>query len=323
MRIQFIRSMFLVITATIWGLAFVAQSVGNNYVGPLTFTASRSILAFITLFFLAGLFDRFEPSKGGHQKVSFMSRWKEKKLWFAGIACGFFLVSGTLFQQFGLLWTTVGKASFISSLYITFVPIGAILFGKKPTVLAICAVPFALVGLFFLCVTETSFTIQFGDAIMLCGAFCFAGHILTIDRVSYGLDAIRMSCIQFLFCSIVASTGALIFETVRLENIIAGAAPILYAGILSSAVAYTLQIIGQRDLNPTVASLIMSLESVVGVLAGWVLLNQALTLREIGGCVLMGFAIVLAQLPDEILKKFHKEPEHEPVRHGELTKIHH
>ncbi len=304
MRIQFVRSMLLVITASIWGLAFVAQSVGNNYVGPLTFTASRSILAFITLFLLAGLFDHFEPSKNGvAEKSAFLKRWKDKKLWLSGCACGFFLLSGTLFQQFGLLWTSVGKASFISSLYITFVPIGAILFGRMPTRFALCAVPLALAGLFFLCVNETHFSIQFGDAIMLCGAVCFAGHILTIDRVSYGLDAIRMSCIQFLFCSVVASTGAFIFEVVRFENIVAGAIPILYAGILSSAVAYTLQIIGQRDLNPTVASLIMSLESVVGVLAGWILLNQTLTLREIGGCVLMGFAIVLAQLPDKIFKR--------------------
>ncbi len=323
MRIQFIRSMLLAITASIWGLAFVAQSVGNNYVGPLTFTASRSVLAFVTLFFLAGLFDRFEPSKGGLEKASFLNRWKDKKLWFAGIACGFFLLSGTLFQQFGLLWTTVGKASFITSLYIIFVPIGAMLFGKKPPILAISALPFALFGLFFLCMTETRFSIQFGDAVMLCSAVCFAGHILTIDRISYGLDAIRMSCIQFLFCSVLASTGAFIFETVRLENIIAGAVPILYAGILSSAVAYTLQIIGQRDLNPTLASLIMSLESVVGVLAGWILLNQALTLREIGGCVLMALAIVLAQLPDEILKKFHREPSHERARHAKLTKVQH
>lgn len=301
MNQQLGKSFLLVLTATIWGLAFVAQSVGMDHVGPITFTASRSILAAIALFFLAGVFDRFEKPAKGSTKKSFTERWKVKRLWTAGFACGAFLLTGTLFQQYGLLFTTVGKASFVTSLYIVLVPLIGLLIGRKPTRLAILALPFAIVGLFFLCVKEESLALNPGDILMFFGAFAFTGHILTIDRVSNGVDAVRMSAVQFLFCSVVGSAAALIFEEVYIGDIIDAAAPILYAGFLSSAVGYTLQIVAQRGLNPTVASLLMSLESVVGVLAGWLLLDQLLNAREIGGCVLMAVAIVLAQLPEDLL----------------------
>ncbi|HBN74130.1 MAG TPA: EamA family transporter [Sutterella sp.] len=297
MSLQLRNSFLLLLTAFIWGTAFVAQSVGNELVGPLTFTASRSLLGALALFVLAALFDHFRPHES--RSGAFLTRWCDKKLWLTGIGCGFFLVSGTLLQQFGLLWTTVGKAGFITSLYIIIVPIVGFFLGRKPTRLTLIAVPVAVTGLYFLCFKSTSWRLDFGDILVFLGAFAFSGHILFIDRYAGSLDAVRMSCIQFLFCFVTSGIGAAAFEGIfALEHIQEALFPIFYAGVLSSAVAYTLQIIGQRGVNPTVASLVMSLESVISVLAGWVLLNQVLTGREVFGCVLMAVAIVLAQLPD-------------------------
>ncbi|MCI5992015.1 MAG: DMT family transporter [Sutterella sp.] len=293
---QLRNSFLLFLTAFIWGTAFVAQSVGNDLVGPCTFTAARSILGAVALFVLAALFDRLLPSKTA--VGTFTERWCDKKLWLTGIGCGSFLVSGTLLQQYGLLWTTVGKAGFITSLYIIIVPIAGFFLGRRPTRLTLIAVPVALTGLFFLCFKSASWQLDFGDILIFLGAFAFAGHILFIDRYAGNLDAVRMSCIQFLFCFAVSGLAAIAFEGIDVDGIREAAFPIFYAGVLSSAVAYTLQIIGQRGVNPTVASLVMSLESVISVLAGWVLLNQILTGREVFGCALMAVAIVLAQLPD-------------------------
>ena len=164
--------------------------------------------------------------------------------------------------------------------------------------MTLIAVPVALTGLFFLCFKAASWRLDFGDILIFLGACAFSGHILFIDRYAGNLDAVRMSCIQFLFCFVVSGLAALAFEGIDAEALREAAFPIFYAGVLSSAVAYTLQIVGQRGVNPTVASLVMSLESVISVLAGWVLLNQTLTGREVFGCVLMAVAILLAQLPD-------------------------
>lgn len=300
MSLSLRNSLLLILTAFIWGTAFVAQSVGMDYIGPLTFTAARSVLGAVSLFFLAGLFDALGEKKKSSGRGGFWSRWSDRKIWVGGICCGVFLLTGTLFQQFGLLSTTVGKAGFVTSLYIVIVPIAGFLIGRAPTRLAFFAVPVALVGLFFLCFHEETLRVQTGDVLMLFGAFAFSAHILIIDRLTSGVDAVRMSCVQFLFCSVFASLGAVLFETFTLGELLGAAESILYAGVLSSAVAYTLQIVGQRGVNPTVASLLLSLESVISVLAGWVILHQALSARELLGCALMAAAIVLAQLPDRL-----------------------
>ena len=202
MNRQLRNTSLLFLTAFIWGTAFVAQSVGNELVGPFTFTAARSILGTLALFVLAALFDRLLPSKTA--VGTFTERWCDKKLWRTGFGCGFFLVSGTLLQQYGLLWTTVGKAGFITSLYIIIVPIAGFFLGRRPTRLTLIAVPVALTGLFFLCFKAASWRLDFGDILIFLGAFAFSGHILFIDRYAGNLDAVRMSCIQFLFCFVVS-----------------------------------------------------------------------------------------------------------------------
>lgn len=214
-----------------------------------------------------------------------------------GICCGLALCFASCFQQFGIMFTTVGKAGFITAFYIIIVPILGLFFQKKCSPLVWLGVLFALGGLYFLCITET-FYIRQGDMLVFIGALLFAIHILMIDYFNQFVDGVKMSCIQFFVCGIVAGIGMLVFESFEPARILAAWKPVLYAGVLSSGVGYTLQIVGQKDMNPTVASLILSLESVVSVLAGMLLLGQGLSNREIFGCVLMFAAIVLAQLPE-------------------------
>ena len=201
-------------------------------------------------------------------------------------------------QQFGIKYTTVGKAGFITAMYIIIVPVIGI-FLKKTTGLRIwISVLLAVGGLYLLCMTE-GFSIAFGDLLVLLCAVMFSVHILIIDYFSPKVDGVRMSCIQFFVSGILSGVAMLIFEQPDLGAILQAWMPILYAGVMSCGVAYTLQIVGQKDMDPTIASLILSLESVVSVLAGWVILGQKLSSKELFGCVLMFAAIILAQLPDK------------------------
>lgn len=287
------KSLILLLTATIWGVAFVAQSVGMDYVGAFTFSAIRSIIGAIVLLPVILFSDR-------HQKSSVPAKEKgsRKALLAGGISCGILLCAATNFQQFGIKYTTVGKAGFITACYIVIVPIIGIFLKKKCSSYIWIAVAMSLAGLYLLCIKD-GFSIGKGDILVLICAFLFSLHILVIDYFSPKVDGVKMSCIQFLVCGIISGIPALLLEHPQISSITAAWQPILYAGALSCGVAYTLQIIGQKNMNPTVASLILSLESCISVLAGWIILNQKLTVREILGCVIMFAAIILAQLPQK------------------------
>lgn len=283
--------LLLLLTATIWGVAFVAQSVGMEHVGPFTFNFVRNLLGCLVLLPVIWFQEHFSNASKPKAKAA-----SQRTLIIGGICCGFFLFAAGNFQQFGILYTSVGKAGFITACYIVIVPVLGLFFKKSCGPLTWVAVILALIGLYLLCITE-SFSIGRGDFLVMICAVLFALHILVIDHFSPLVDGVKMSCIQFLVCSLLSGICALFTETISLTQILSAWMPILYAGVMSCGVGYTLQIVGQKDMNPTVASLILSLESCISVLAGWVILGQRLSSREIFGCIIMFAAILLAQLP--------------------------
>ena len=291
------NSLLLLLTATIWGVAFVAQSVSMDYIGGFTFNAIRNIIGAITLVPVILIFSKQDPAAEQNPADRQQAR---KTLITGGICCGILLCLASNFQQFGIKYTTVGKAGFITACYIIIVPIIGIFLKKKCGPFIWIAVLLSLGGLYLLCISPgEGFSIGKGDTLVLICAVLFSFHILTVDHFSPLVDGVKMSCIQFLVCGILSGIPALIFENPNITNILQAWIPILYAGILSCGVAYTLQIVGQKGMNPTVASLIMSLESCISVIAGWLILGQNLSGREIFGCVLMFGAIMLAQLPQK------------------------
>ena len=292
------NSLLLFLTAFIWGVAFVAQSVGGDQVGCFTFNGVRSLIGAVVLIPVICFVDHQKKKELGEKKF-LEQKGNPKTLIIGGICCGLMLCIASNFQQYGISFTTVGKAGFITALYIIIVPILGLFIKKKVGVKIWLGVVLATIGLYMLCMTSESFSISKGDFLVLICAGFFSLHILIIDHFSPKCDGVRLSCIQFFVCGIISLAAAFIFESPDLKAILAGWLPILYAGVLSCGVAYTLQIIGQKNMDPTVASLILSLESVFSVLAGWVLLNQTLSSRELFGCVLMFGAIILAQLPDK------------------------
>lgn len=297
MKVNIKNSLILLITAAIWGVAFVAQSAGMDYVGGFTFNCIRSLIGGIVLI----------PCVFIIRKVKGTDTVKEtacdrKTLIMGGVSCGVLLCVASNFQQFGIKYTTVGKAGFITALYIVLVPILGLFLKKKVGRLVWMGVALAVAGLYFLCINE-QFSIEFGDLLVLCCAMVFALHILVIDYFSPKVDCVAMSCIQFFTCGILSAVPMIIFEEINISDIIECAVPILYAGVMSCGVAYTLQIIGQKNMNPTVASMILSMESVISVLAGWLLLGQKLAERELFGCALMFVAIIMSQLPDKKTQK--------------------
>ncbi|HIX89736.1 MAG TPA: DMT family transporter [Candidatus Agathobaculum pullicola] len=290
------NSLILLLTAAIWGVALVAQSVGMDYVGPFTFLFARSVIGGIVLLPVVAILHRngaIHTYENAEEK-----RRARKTLILGGVCCGTALCFASIFQQIGLLYTTVGKSGFLTACYILIVPLLGLLFGRKCGRLVWCGVALAIVGLYFLCLTD-GLSVNLGDLLTFVCAILFSVHIMVIDHFSPLTDSVKMSCIQFYVCAAIAGVGMLLFEQPSLSALLAAWKPVLYAGALSSGAAYTLQIIGQKGMNPTVASLIMSLESVISVLAGWVILHQTLSGREILGCVLMFAAIILAQLPDK------------------------
>lgn len=315
----------LMLAALIWGSAFVAQSVGMDYIGPFTFNAVRSFLGSLVLLPVIWFMDR---QKRGETSASGQSAGKEeqnttfvekeesdftstektakkeerKTLIKAGICCGILLTISTSLQQIGLVYTSAGKAGFITALYILIVPILGLFVKKKVGIKTWFGVALAVVGMYLLCITS-GFSIAYGDFLVLLCAVSFSFHILTVDYFSPKVDGVKLSCIQFFVCGVL-SVIPMLTEQPQISQIMAAWMPIAYAGILSSGVAYTLQIITQKHLNPTVASLLMSLESVFAVLTGWIILHERLSAREMVGCILMFAAIILAQLPQ---KKSEKE----------------
>lgn len=288
------QSLLLFLTAVIWGVAFVAQSVGMDYVGPFTFLTARNIIGAIVLLPVIHFFGNKKEGQENAEKKAASS----KTLLIGGICCGICLFVASILQQYGIKYTTVGKAGFITSMYMVLVPIFGIFLHKKTGLRVWIAVVLAAVGLYLLCITKGEVGLQKGDLLVLACAVGFTFHILTVDHFSPLVDGVKMSCIQFAVGAVLGILFTILFEKPDLGSILSAWKPILYAGAMSSGVGYTLQIVGQKGLNPTVASLIMSLESVVSVLAGWLLLNQTLSSREILGCVLAFAAIVLVQLPD-------------------------
>lgn len=287
----------LFITAVIWGVAFVAQSAGMDYVGPYTFNAVRCLLGGIVLipcvFFLTRSAKKEQKKDGTASKMPVMDRPKD--LLIGGLICGFMMFVSTTLQQVGIAYTTVAKAGFITALYIIIVPILGIFLKRKAGLKIWISVVIALVGLYLLCM-KGSLSLSRGDFLILICSICFAIHIMVVDHFTEKVSGTKLSCIQFLFAGALSSVLMFLFEEPHWADIRAAWLPICYAGILSCGVAYTFQIIGQRGTDPTIASLILSLESVVSVLAGWILLGETLSPREILGCVLMFGAIILAQI---------------------------
>lgn len=285
------NNILLVLTALIWGCAFVAQSVGMDYVGPFTFNMARFLIGAIVLLPVIWFMDC--QRKTGAEKGA-----GQKTLIIGGICCGIALAVASTLQQWGILFTTVGKAGFITAMYIVIVPLLGIFIGKKVRPLIIGCVAIAVVGFYFLCMTE-SLRLGLGDFLVLLCAIAFSIHILVIDHFSPKVDGVKMSAIQFLTAAIISAVPTLLWEQPVFTEILQAWQPVLYAGVMSCGVAYTLQIIAQKSADPTVASLLLSLESVFSVLAGWVLLGQGLSLKELFGCVLIFCAIILAQLPEK------------------------
>ena len=291
MKQQIKSSLILLLTATIWGVAFVAQSVGMEYIGPFTFNAIRCVLGGLVLIPVILVLKKKKETGAENQEKE-----DKKTLWAGGIACGVILCIASNLQQFGIMEASVGKSGFFTALYIVMIPVIGIFIGKRPGIKLWFCVALAVVGMYLLCMKEGSFTIERADIMLLLCALVFSFHILVVDYFSPKVDGVKMSCIQFFVCGVLSAVGMLFTETPDISNIQAAWLPLLYAGLLSCGVGYTLQIVGQKGINPVIASLIMSLESVISALAGWVILGQVLS-KEILGCVLMFVAIIITQIP--------------------------
>lgn len=290
-------SIMLTVCAIIWGSSFVAQTTGAEFVGPFTFISLRSLLGSLSLLPVIAVMSAFKkksPSNGTVQNK------KGTKFFVLGaLACGVCLAVASLLQQFGIdRGTSPGKAGFITALYILLVPIFSVVLKKKIKPVIWLCVAVSLLGLYLLCVTDNS--IQASDFYVLACAVCYAVHILVIDYVSPHVDGVKLSCAQFFICGVLSAVPMLLTEEVSFELIKSAGLSIAYSGIMSSGVAYTLQILGQQKMNqPTVASMLMSLESVFAVIAGMLVLRQVPTVREAVGCLLMFGAIIVAQLPSK------------------------
>lgn len=292
MKQQIKSSLILLLTATIWGVAFVAQSVGMEYIGPFTFNAIRCVLGGMVLIPVILVLKKKKETGAENQEKE-----DRKTLWMGGIACGVILCIASNLQQFGIMEASVGKSGFFTALYIVMIPVIGIFIGKRPGIKLWFCVALAVVGMYLLCMKDGSFTIERADIMLLLCALAFSFHILVVDYFSPKVDGVKMSCIQFFVCGVLSAVGMLFTEAPDISNIQAAWLPLLYAGLLSCGVGYTLQIVGQKGINPVIASLIMSLESVISALAGWVILGQVLSPKEILGCVLMFVAIIITQIP--------------------------
>lgn len=292
MKQQIKSSLILLLTATIWGVAFVAQSVGMEYIGPFTFNAIRCVLGGMVLIPVILVLKKKKETGAENQEKE-----DKRTLWMGGIACGVILCIASNLQQFGIMEANVGKSGFFTALYIVMIPVIGIFIGKRPGIKLWFCVALAVVGMYLLCMKDGSFTIERADIMLLLCALAFSFHILVVDYFSPKVDGVKMSCIQFFVCGVLSAVGMLFTETPDISNIQAAWLPLLYAGLLSCGVGYTLQIVGQKGINPVIASLIMSLESVISALAGWVILGQVLSPKEILGCVLMFVAIIITQIP--------------------------
>ena len=290
MKKQLKGSLALLCGTFIWGSAFIVQSVGMDLIGPFTFQAIRCMLAVIFLFLITMIFDW----KIGIQQS--LSKWKNKRLWMAGGICGCALFVAASLQQIGLVYTDPGKAGFLTAMYIVLVPMLGIFVHRRPGLNAVISVVLALVGLYLLSFMGVT-SINVGDLFLIGGALGFAVQILLIDRSAQDLDGLRLNCVQALVVAVLSVPFMLLTEELDMGNILACWLPLGFAGILSMGVAYSLQIVGQKNLEPTTASLIMSLESVFAALGGWLILHNTMTPRELCGCGLVFAGVIISQLP--------------------------
>ena len=283
-------SFCLLLGTVIWGSAFIAQSVGMDHIGPFTFQTIRCALAVVFLLLAATLFDLKKYGFPGS-----LARWKNPALWKAGLICGAALFVAASLQQVGLVYTDAGKAGFITAMYIVLVPVIGLFLRRKPPKTIVISVLLAVLGLYLLSCMGAS-GINLGDLLLMGCALAFAVQITFIDRFASELDGLRLNCIQALVVTLLSLPLMLFTETVEGASILACWPSLAFAGILSMGVAYTLQIVGQKHLEPAAASLIMSLESVFAALGGWLVLNETMTLWELTGCALVFAAVILSQL---------------------------
>ena len=290
----------LFITAMIWGTAFVFQRVGMENIEPISFTASRMLLAAVAVGALAlGIRkkDNGDPASSSSRMSAEQKRQYNRQTALGGVCCGFFLATASVAQQMGLVTTTAGKAGFITAMYILLVPVlGFVLFRKKNSLLVWLAVLIGVFGMYLLCVTE-GFRLTRGDTLVVICAILFSFHILSCDHFVQRGDPLMISALQFLTCFLLTAVFALLLEDPTWNRIRSAAVPILYCGLISGGIGYTFQMIGQKYTDPAVASLIMSLESVFAVLGGAVILHERMSMREAAGCIVLFLAIILAQLP--------------------------
>ena len=282
---------FLLLATIIWGSAFVSQSIGMDHIGPFTFQAVRCMLAVIGMIPAILLFDHFK-----NDGKNFFSRWADPKLWKVGLLCGIPLFLACNLQQVGLVETDAGKSGFLTAMYIVIVPVIGIFQKKKPTIMVPISVALAVAGLYCLsCVGVTQ--VSTGDLLTLGCAFMFAVQIVFVDMWANSLDGLRLNAIQAFVCGALSTVVMLFTEEPNWTGIVGCTIPLVHAGVLSMGAAYSLQIFGQRDLEPTTASLIMSLESVFAVIGGMLILQESMTGWEVLGCVLVFAAVILSQIP--------------------------
>ncbi|MCG8334366.1 MAG: DMT family transporter [Proteobacteria bacterium] len=287
----------LLITALIWGFAFVAQRAGMEYVGPFTFNAVRFALGSCSLIPLVLYFsNRIEEPSHSETILSFFGL-----IWRGGLT-GVVLYAAASLQQVGLVYTTAGKAGFITGLYVVIVPIIWMVFGQKSGINTWMGAILAAIGLYFLSVTE-SFTIQFGDLLEIIGAFFWAIHVILVGYFSRRINPVHLSLVQFTFCSLLSFITALALETIEISALSDALIPILYGGLCSVGIAYTLQVVAQRNAHPAHAAILLSLESVFAAVGGWLLLNEVLPFRSKAGCALMFAGMLVSQLRKNTLKK--------------------
>lgn len=286
-RIQ--GSAVLLLATFIWGTTFIAQSVGMDHIGPFTFQAVRCGLAVIGLLPIIWLFDKKEHK-------NFQKGWMDKRLWKAGVLCGIPLFLACNLQQIGIVYTTAGKAAFLTAMYIILVPVLGLLLKRKLSCMVPISVAIAVAGLYLLSFAGVS-KINIGDILLLGSAMMFAVQILAVDHFAGDVDALRLNCLQAAVCAIGSAIITCFAEEVNASDLLNCWFPLCYAGFLSMGAAYSFQILGQKNVEPAAASLIMSMESVFAVLAGWLILKETMTQQETLGCVLMFIAVTLSQIP--------------------------
>ena len=292
------NSLLLLLTATIWGVAFVAQSVGMDYVGPFTFVFARNVIGGLVLLPVIAVLGK---SGGPHPKQAPEERRKARKtLVIGGMCCGTALFAASAAQQMGIGTTSTAKAGFMTALYVVLVPVAGVFLGSRPGIKLWCCVAVSVVGLYLLCLAgRDTLSLTGGEWQLLLCALLFTLQILVVNHFSPKLDGIQLSFAQFLMVAVLSTIFMFVFEAPTIDQFRSAAVSIAYCGIMSSGVAFTLQIVAQRDLDPTIASLAMCLESVFSALAGWLILGETLSATELCGCALMFGAIVASQLPEK------------------------